>query len=79
MTTRHANLERAFAAAAELPESEQDALAAWILAELSTERRWRESLAASPADLADLAREAREEYRRGQSALGLTDSPRPTA
>lgn len=33
-------LERAFAKAATLPEAEQDALAALILAEIESEQRW---------------------------------------
>ena len=33
------SLERAFAAASKLPESEQSSFAAWIMAELESERR----------------------------------------
>ena len=33
-------LQRAFDAVAQLPEPEQDRLAAWILEEIESERRW---------------------------------------
>jgi hypothetical protein len=39
-------LEFAFAQAARLPQAEQDALAAWILQELTSEHRWAHALGA---------------------------------
>ena len=47
-------LEEAFHKASALPESEQDALAALILADLEDERRWDEALASSQDLLAEL-------------------------
>ncbi len=60
-------LEEAFRKASELPEAEQDALAASILADLEDERRWSEAFANSQDLLARLAAEAREEYRAGRT------------
>ena len=56
-------LEKAFAEASKLPESDQEALAAWILAQLASERRWQEALADSAEELAQLADEAVAEHR----------------
>ena len=50
-----------------LPSEEQDALAAWILAELASERRWAQLLNRSQDVLAQLAQEALEEHRRGET------------
>ena len=58
-------LEHAFAEAAKLPASEQEALGQWILAELESERRWDEAFAASADLLAELADEALAEHRAG--------------
>ena len=58
-------LEKAMAEAAKLPEEEQDAFAAWILGELESERRWDELFARSQDMLAEMAAEARREYRAG--------------
>lgn len=60
-------LDRAFAEAAKLPEKEQDAIAALVLAELDSERKWDDLFANSQDLLAKLAREARDEYRAGQT------------
>jgi hypothetical protein len=60
-------LEKAFQAAQALPETEQDALAANILADLEDERRWSETFARSPDILSALADEARAEYRAGRT------------
>ena len=60
-------LEKAFAEVAKLSESEQEALAAWILEELASERRWEESFASSAGVLARLADEAIAEHRGGQT------------
>ena len=60
-------LEQAFAEAAQLSQSEQEALAAWILEEIHSERRWAESFARSEHLLGRLADEALAEYRTGQT------------
>ena len=61
------SLEEAFAEPAKLPETEQEALAAWILEELASERRWQDAFARS-ADLLDkLADEAIADYRAGKT------------
>jgi len=58
-------LEKAMAEASRLPEEEQDAFAAWILAELESERRWDDLFSRSQDVLAKMADEARREYRAG--------------
>jgi hypothetical protein len=60
-------LDKAFKEAARLPESEQEALAQWLLAELQAERRWEEAFARSESDLSGLAEEALAEHRRGEA------------
>ena len=60
-------LEKAFAQAQQLPASEQDAIAAWLIEELADERRWDESFARSRHALARLAEEALTEHRAGQA------------
>jgi len=62
-------LEKAFAKASELPEREQDALAAVILEELASERRWEKAFAASNEVLAQLADEALAEHREGRTQV----------
>jgi hypothetical protein len=62
-------LERAFAAAARLPETEQDAVASLLLAELESERRWSEAFAASQEQLSALADEALHEFEAGETKL----------
>jgi hypothetical protein len=64
MTTE---LERAFAEAAKLPAEEQDALAARILHELASERRWEQQFADSQDALATLADEALAEHHTGRT------------
>ena len=51
-------LEQALSELTKLPETEQDAVGAWILAELESERRWDGLFAQSPDFLAELADEA---------------------
>lgn len=58
-------LEKALTEVAKLPASEQDALAAILLAELASEQRWADSFARSQDALAELAKEALNEYRVG--------------
>lgn len=60
-------LEKAFAEAAKLPESEQESLAQWILRELESERTWDEAFANSADALATLADEALAEHRAGRT------------
>ena len=84
-------LEEAFAEASKLPEQAQDALAAVILEELASERRWDQAFADSADLLAQLADQALAEYRAGthtcliQSGydlpyhVGVSDRVRTTA
>lgn len=65
-------LEKAIAETAKLPEAEQEAVGAWILAELESERRWDHLFAKSQDLLSRMAEEARQEYR-----AGLTESLDP--
>lgn len=60
-------LERAIARLQTLPASEQDAIAAMILAEIEDDRRWDESFSRSPNVLAKLAASAMAEYREGKT------------
>lgn len=62
-----ARLEEAFAEAAKLSDSEQDALATWLLAELTAERRWQTLTDGSPDQLEALAAEAVVEHRAGRT------------
>jgi hypothetical protein len=65
-------LAEAFAEASKLPEAEQEALAAWILDELASERRWQEAFDCSPDLLARLADEALAEHRARRTDLGAS-------
>ena len=60
-------LERAFSAAAKLPNPEQDAFASLLLAELDSERRWTEAFAVTQDQLSSLADEALREFKAGQT------------
>ncbi len=60
-------LEKAYAAIAELPEPDQEAIAALILEELASELRWQQALSNSADALAKLAEEALAEYRAGRT------------
>ena len=60
-------LEEAFAEASKLPDQEQDALAAVILEELASERRWDQAFADSADLLAQLADQALAEHRAGKT------------
>jgi hypothetical protein len=59
-------LQQALEAIRNLPDSEQDAIAAIILAEIEDERRWDSAFAQSQDKLASLANRAREEIRTGR-------------
>ena len=58
-------LEQALAELTKLPEAEQDAVGAWILAELESERRWDDLFARSRDLLAEMAAEAIREDEAG--------------
>lgn len=58
-------LERAFEAASKLPPSDQDALAALILDEIDSEKRWEELFARSGSVLRRMADEALAEHGAG--------------
>lgn len=60
-------LEKAFAAAAMLPEDEQEALATIILDELSDEAAWQEKFERGADKLSALANLAVEQDKRGES------------
>ncbi len=60
-------LEKAFAEATKLPETDQEAIGALVLAELESERKWDDLFAKSQDLLTKLAQEAREEDRSGQT------------
>ena len=62
-------LEQAFAAAARLPEEDQDTLARALLSDLASERTIDERLAGTPDALERLAEEALAEHRSGRSEL----------
>jgi hypothetical protein len=50
-----------------LPDSEQDVIAAWLLAEIESERKWDELFSSSQDTLATLAKEAMDEPSRGET------------
>ena len=62
-------LARAFEEASKLSLSEQDAVASLVLAELESERRWTTAFSSSQDQLGDLADEALQEFRRGETQL----------
>jgi hypothetical protein len=58
-------LEQALTAVRELPEAEQDAIAALILDELADEKRWDAAFARSQDKLASMAAKARDDVQAG--------------
>lgn len=63
-------LKKAFNEASNLPEAEQDLLAAWILEEIrDSSHRWDESFARPRTKLRQMAAEALEDYRQGRTEL----------
>jgi len=58
-------LKKAFDAASQLPEVEQDAVAKWLLAELASEAEWKRRLVETQGALSVLAREEVREHGRG--------------
>ena len=60
-------LDEAYAAAKELPEEEQEAIGAVLLAEIDADRRWDE-LFAQPSDVIErMADQALEDHRLGKT------------
>ncbi|HUE70949.1 MAG TPA: hypothetical protein VMP01_08665 [Pirellulaceae bacterium] len=59
-------LQQAIGEIQKLPDAEQDAIAAVILAELDDEKRWDEQFARSQSQLAKLAEKVREDIRAGR-------------
>jgi hypothetical protein len=61
-------LERAIEEAHKLTEEEQEAVGAWLLAELESERRWDELFSWPPSELLErMAAEALEDFRAGRT------------
>ncbi len=60
-------LAKAFAKASELPDDEQDVIAALVLKEIESEERWETLFAESQDELAEFAEEALAEHRAGRS------------
>jgi len=58
-------LQQAIDRAQQLPPDQQDAVGAWLLWELESERRWDELFARSPELLEKFAAEAIAEYEAG--------------
>ena len=62
-------LDKVIAEVAKLPDNEQDTIAAWILEELQSEKRWETSFSKSPQQLESLAEQALAEHRKGPAPL----------
>ena len=60
-------LKKAFEAASQLPDRDQDELAAAILQELAADQRWEAALGQSREALEQLADEAVKEHRAGRT------------
>ena len=60
-------LEKAFAEAAKLPETAQDEVAQWLMAELEAETRWAQAFESSSDALAKMARAALQEHAAGET------------
>lgn len=56
-------LERAIEEAQKLPESDQEAIGALLLAEIESERKWDELFSRPSAAIEKMAREALEDHR----------------
>jgi hypothetical protein len=67
-------LEKAFEVATKLPPEQQDAVAALVLDEISSEKRWDEAFAKSHDVLAALAKEALEAHAAGKTTPLNRDS-----
>jgi hypothetical protein len=61
-------LERAIEEAQKLSDAEQEAIGAWLLAEIESERKWDELFSRPPSEaLERMAQEALEDYRAGRT------------
>jgi hypothetical protein len=60
-------LEKAISEASKLPESEQEAIGAWLLAEMQSEARWVELFSRPAPTLERMADEALKEHEQGQT------------
>ena len=61
-------LERAIEEAQKLSEDEQEAIGAWLLAEIESERRWDELFSRPPSEaLKKLGDEALQDHRSGRT------------
>ena len=58
-------LEKAISEASKLPDSEQEAIGAWLLAEMESEHRWGELFGRSGSVVERMADEALEEHEHG--------------
>lgn len=67
-------LEKAFEVATKLPPEQQDALAALVLDEISSEQRWDSAFAKSQDALSALAKEALKAHAAGNSTPLNQDS-----
>lgn len=62
-------LERAIEEAHKLSDDEQEAIGAWLLAEIESERRWDELFSRPPSEaLNRMAEEALEDFRAGRTS-----------
>lgn len=66
-------LEKAFEEVSKLPKQEQNALAKWLLEQISAEQKWDEKFADSEDVLDKLADEALDEYGEGKTKKLETD------
>lgn len=60
-------LEQRIEEAHKLPESDQEAIGAWLLAEIESERRWDELFSKPSPAIERMAQEALEEHRSGKT------------
>lgn len=60
-------LQQAVTEASKLPEKEQDAVAALLLEELASEKRWDEAFISSQHQLSEMARQALREFDAGET------------
>ena len=60
-------LERAFAEVSKLSAKDQDAVAAFLLEELASEKRWDAAFASSQPQLSEMARAALREFEAGET------------
>jgi hypothetical protein len=60
-------LDEAYAAAKELPAHAQEAIGAWLLAEIEADRKWDELFGKPSAVIERMADKAIEDYQRGRT------------